>query len=274
MKFLLLSVLLLECAASPSSAAPLPPSLKGIGIEQHLGATLPLDTQFTNDQGERLPLRAYFSQRPVVLALVYYSCPMLCSQILSGLVAGLRPLSLEPGRDFNVVAISINPRETVRDAAEARDTYSRKYSRKAGSAGWHFLVGSESAIEAVTQAVGFHYRYDAASKMYIHASGVEILTAEGRLASYLYGVYFQPKDLKLGLIEASGNRIGSPADQVLLFCYHYDPSVGKYGLAILNLLRAASALFFAAMAIGLFVIFRRDVRKNRNPARRILPGNA
>jgi protein SCO1/2 len=233
-----------------------------------------LNTEFINDKGERVALGTYFSRRPVVLALVYYTCPMLCSQIMSGLIAGLRPLSLLPGRDFEVVAISINPQETVRDAAEARDTYSRKYSRKAGPAGWHFLTGSEAAIRAVTQAVGFHYRYDPASKMYLHASGVEILTPEGKLARYLYGVYFQPKDLKLGLIEASGNRIGSPVDQVLLYCYHYDPSVGKYGLAVLNLLRGAAALFFAGMAIVLIAMFRRDVRKVRRPARRLLPRDA
>lgn len=271
MKILILMALLLRCAAA--SNVPVPPTLQGIGIEQHLGARLPLDTEFTNDQGERLPLRAYFSRKPVVLALVYYSCPMLCSQILSGLVAGLRPLSLEPNRDFEVVAISINPQETVRDATEARDTYSRKYSRKAGAAGWHFLVGSAPAIQAVTQAVGFHYRYDPASKMYIHAAGVEILTPEGQLARYLYGVYFQPKDLKLGLIEASGNRIGSPADELLLYCYHYDPSVGKYGLAVLNLLRAVAALFSVTLGVALFVIFRREARKGR-PTRRILPRNA
>jgi len=260
MKTLLVATLILSAAAS---SRPAPPDLGDIGIEQHLGAPLPLDAVFTDADGLRLPLRTYFSQRPVVMALVYYSCPMLCSQILSGMVAGLRPLSLEPNRDFDIVAVSINPAETSRDAAAARDLYSRKYSRQAVPAGWHFLVGSQEAIRAVTDAAGFHYRYDPASGMFFHASGVMILTPQGRLARYLYGVNFQPKDLKLALIEASGNRIGSPADQVLLYCYHYDPSVGKYGLAVLNLLRATGALFFTAMAVVLVAMFRRDYRGGR-----------
>ncbi|HTS28138.1 MAG TPA: SCO family protein [Bryobacteraceae bacterium] len=258
----LLSALVLHAAAGTQA----PPNLGGIGIQQRLGARLPLDAAFTNGDGERLPLRAYFSRRPVVLALVYYTCPMLCSQILSGVVAGLRPLSLQPGRDFDVVAISINPQETPRDAVKARDLYSHKYSREGGPAGWHFLVGSADAIQSVTEAAGFHYRYDPESKMFFHASGIMVVTPDGRLARYLYGVSFQPKDLKLALVEASGNRIGTAADQVLLYCYHYDPKVGKYGLAVFNLLRATGALFFVGGVIVLTVMFRRDVRRDRHPA--------
>ena len=160
---------------------------------------------------------------------------MLCSRILNGVVAGLRPLSLRPGRDFDVVAISINPTETPAEAADKQAFYSRRYSPYEGSAGWHFLVGDEPAISAVTEAAGFHYRYDPITRMFVHASGIMVLTPAGKMARYFYGVEYEPKDLKLGLIEASGNRIGSPADQILLFCYHYDPTTGKYGAAVLNL---------------------------------------
>ena len=266
----LLSISALLVASASSFGPPRPPNLNGISIDQHLGASLPLDAVFTNQDGEQLPLRAYLGRKPVLLALVYYSCPMLCGQILSGMVAGLRPLSLRPNRDFDIVAISINPAETPADAAKARDDYSRRYSRTAGPAGWHFLVGSEPAIHAVTEAAGFHYRYDPASKMFFHASGIMILTPQGKLSRYFYGVSFPPKDLKLGLIEASGNRIGTPADQILLFCYHYDPSVGKYGLAVMNLLRASGAVFFAGMITVLTIMFRRDIRRSRHLAGRRL----
>ena len=265
MKILAACTILFGAAAAASAATPnLPPNLQGIGIDQHLGASLPLDALFTNGNGQTLPLRAYFSHRPVLLALVYYTCPMLCSQTLSGIVAGLRPLSLRPGRDFDIVAISINPEETPRDATEKRDFYSQRYDRKAGNEGWHFLVGSEPAIRAVAGAAGFHYRYDPASQMYFHAAGIMIATPQGKLARYFYGVNFQPKDLELGLIEASGNRIGSAVDQILLFCYHYDPSVGKYGWAVINLLRGAGALFVIGLAATLFVMFRRDVVRGRS----------
>ena len=262
------ALLALTSVAAASSGPPRPPNLNDIGIDQRLGATLPLDTIFTNGKGEQLPLRRYFGARPVVLALVYYTCPMLCEQILSGMVVGLRPLRLEPGRDFDVVAISINPAETAADAAAARNDYSRRYSRRAGTGGWHFLVGSQSSIQAVTEAAGFHYRYDRASGMFFHASGIMIVTPEGRLSRYFYGVSYPPKDLELGLVEASGNRIGSAADQILLFCYHYDPSVGKYGWAVMNLLRASGAVFFAGMMTVLAVMFRRDARRSRQLSRR------
>ena len=263
MKILAISVLILGTSAwakAPSTDAPiLPPKLQGIGIEQRLGEQIPLDAKFTDETGAQVPLRSFFRGRPVVLALVYYECPMLCSQILNGVVSGLRPLSLRPGRDFDVLAISINPDETAQEAADKRNFYSRRYSRSQGVAGWHFLVGAPPEIRAVTQAAGFHYRYDPVTRMFVHASGIMILTPQGKLARYFYGVEYQPKDLKLGLIEASGSRIGSPVDQILLFCYHYDPSTGKYGAAVVNLLRAAGVLFLVFSAIMLAVLFRREI---------------
>jgi protein SCO1/2 len=188
---------------------------------------------------------------------------MLCSQVLSGVVAGLRPLSIKPGRDFEVVAVSFDPADTPAEATRKRDQYSHSYSSRAGVAGWHFLTGDEKSIQPLMQSIGFHYRYDAAHQMFIHASGIMVLTPDGHLARYLYGVDYEPKDLKLSLVEASHDRIGSPADQILLFCYHYDPKTGKYGAAVINLLRAAAILMIAVFAIGGWLLFRRDFREHR-----------
>ena len=267
MKISLLAMLALAAASVPVTAdvsrPKLPPELQGIGIDQHLSTQLPLDAKFRDESGRTIALRTYFGRRPVLLALVYYTCPMLCNQILTGIAAGLRPLSLRPGRDFDVVAISINPDEAPSDAAAKRDFVTRRYSKADGADGWHFLVGDQPAIHAVAEAVGFHYRYDAATKMFFHASGVMAVTPQGRLARYFYGVDYQPKDLKLGLIEASHNKIGSVVDQILLFCYHYDPKTGKYGAVVINMLQAAAAMALAILAITLIPLWRRDVREHR-----------
>lgn len=240
----------------------LPPQFNGIGIEQKLNAQVPLDTVFRDENGASVPLRAFFGQRPVLIAPVYFRCPMLCSQILSGVVAGLRPLSLKPGRDFEIVAISFDPGDTPAEAAAKRDHYSKSYSSRAGINGWHFLTGSQASIQAVMQAIGFHYRWDPVHKIFIHASGVMLLTPEGRVARYLYGVEYEPKDLKLGLIESSHNRIGSPVDQILLFCYHYDPKTGKYGAVVINMLKGAAILLLVLMGIGMFFLWRQDLRRH------------
>jgi protein SCO1 len=241
----------------------LPPTLRGIGIDQRLNTSIPLDTVFRDEQGASVSLRSYFHSRPVLLVPVYYTCPMLCSQILSGLVAGLRPLSLVPGRDFEIVAFSFNPSDTSADAARERNQYAHRYSPSAGTVGWHFLTGSPASIRALTEAIGFHYRYDPVSKIFVHASGVMVLTPEGKIARYFYGVEYEPKDLKLGLIEASNRTIGSPVDQILLFCYHYDPKTGKYGAVVMNLLRGAGVLTLLLMAVGLTVFWRFDLRRHR-----------
>lgn len=256
-------IALVSVAPAQTRTPNLPPKFDGIGIEQHLNAQVPLDTRFRDETGAAVPLSTYFGQKPVLLAPVYYTCPMLCSQILSGVVAALRPLSLKPGRDFEVVAISFNPAETPQQAAQKRDHYSHSYSSRDGTAGWHFLTGSQASINTVMQAIGFHYRFDPVTKMFIHASGVLALTPEGRVARYFYGVNYEPKDFKLGLIEASHNRIGSPVDQILLFCYHYDPKTGKYGAVVLNMLRLAAVLVLVAMAAGIFFLWRQDLRRYR-----------
>ncbi len=262
MKWIVIACLfcpLMAFAASPdNTGSTLPADLHGIGIDQKLGGHLPLDTRFRDETGTSVPLSSFFHGKPVVLALVYYRCPMLCSRILAGIVSGLKPLSLKPGRDFEVVAVSFNPEETPQEAAAKRDQYTKQYSGKAGSKGWHFLVGDQDSIKAVTEAVGFHYRWDPKTQMFIHGSGIMVATPEGELSRYFYGVDYQPKDLKLGLIESSHNTIGSPVDQVLLFCYHYDPNTGKYGAVVLNVLRGAAALLLVVMGTAFLLFWRRE----------------
>ena len=245
------------------AATTLPRVLQGVGIDQRLNAPVPLDTEFRDENGATVPLRAWFGKRPVLLVPVYYRCPMLCSQILKGVVAGLRPLSLEPGKDFEVVVFSIDPAETSEDARSKRDFYTRRRSSSGNVAGWHFLTGTQASIDSLTGAIGFHYRRDPNSGMFIHASGVMIATPEGKLARYLYGVEYQPKDLKLSIIEASRNRIGSPVDQVLLFCYHYDPSTGKYSLLVLRTLKLAAILTIIVGFSLLAALWRRDLKTDR-----------
>lgn len=265
-----LAVVHAPAALASADTPALPARFQGIGIEQKLNQPIPLDTVFRDESGAAVPLRAFFGQKPVLLVLAYYRCPMLCSQVLSGVVAGLRPLSLQPGRDFEIVAISFDPGDSPAEAAAKRNHYAHSYSSKAGTEGWHFLTGTESSIQALTQAVGFHYRWDPVNKMFIHASGIMILTPEGRLARYLYGVEYEPKDLKLGLIESSHNRIGSPVDQILLFCYHYDPKTGKYGAVVMNILRLSAVLLLLVMGVALFALWRRDLREHRTPLKEAL----
>ncbi len=277
MKTLFLSIVLSAATAfaqpgvpagitSPASGTglKLPRPLEGVGITQKLNAPIPLDTEFRDESGATVPLRTYFNGKPVLLIPVYYTCPMLCDRILDGVVAGLRPLSIRPGRDFEVVAFSFNPSETPADATAKRAHYSYSYSRSAGTKGWHFLVGSPASIHALTEAIGFHYRWDPATKMFVHASGVMVVTPEGRLARYMYGVEYEPKDLKLSLVEASHDKIGSPADQVLLFCYHYDPNTGKYGLVVMGVLRLAGVFAILAGTLALVFLWKRDLREHRD----------
>jgi len=248
--------------AQPAADPPgLPAKLRGIGIEQRLGQPVPADLPFTDENDRTVTLAQVSHGRPIVLALVYYNCTMLCNQILNGVVRGLRPLALQPGKDFDIVAISIDPKEGPGLASGKRDHYVRTYSRSASTAGWHFLTGPDTSIRAVADAVGFHYRYDPQTQLFLHASGVMVITPGHRVARYFYGVEYEPKDLKLGLIEASGNRIGSRVDQILLFCYHYDPTQAKYSASVLNLMQAGAAGTLVALAIGLAVLWRSDLRK-------------
>lgn len=256
--------------ASSSNNRLVPPALQGIGFDQKLNAQVPLDAQFTDSSGRSVRLGDFLGRRPALLALVYYTCPMLCDQILRGVVHGIRPLSLVPGRDFDVIAVSINPNEGPADAAAKRNEIVKVYSSRASPEGWHFLTGTEANIRAVTDAVGFHYRWDPKTKMFFHAAGIMALTPEGKAARYFYGVDFAPKDLKLGLIESSHNRIGTPVDQILLFCSHYDATAGKYTTAVLGLMRVVAAAFLAFVIGGLAFFWRREIRFRHNAAREVL----
>src|SRR5690242_9938305 len=270
MRSLSVLMLLAGWAWAQPDAGPLPglpAKLRGIGIEQRLGTPVPSDVPFLDEVGRTVTLGSVAPGRPVVLALVYYECTMLCNQILNGVTRGLRPLSMRPGRDFDIVAISINPAEGPELAAAKRAHYVASYSRAARTEGWHFLTGKEESIRAVADAVGFHYRYDPQTKLFLHASGVMVLTPDHRVARYFYGVEYEPKDLKLGLIEASGNRIGSRVDQILLFCYHYDPTQGKYSAAVLNLMRLGAAMTLLALVTILGVLWRNDLRKRDSRTR-------
>lgn len=247
-----------------SRPAPLPAALEGVTIEQNLNHQAPLDLQFRDEFGRSLPLSTYFSgNKPVILALVYYTCPMLCNMVLNGLESSLRPITLDPGKDFEVVAVSFDPRDTPEIAAAKKASYLRRFRRPGADNGWHFLTGDEASIKALTSAVGFRYRFDAATGQFAHVSAIMILTPQGKLSRYFYGVEYAPRDVRLGLVEASQNKIGNPVDQILLFCYHYDPATGKYGAIAMNMVRFAGASFVLICGTFLFVAWRRDWRVDR-----------
>jgi protein SCO1/2 len=252
-----------------SKPMPLPAALQGVGIDQRLNEQIPLDTVFRDEAGRPVPLRAFFHDKPVVLALVYYQCPMLCTQILNGMETSLKAVSFNPGRDFEVVAVSFDPKDRPETAAAKRETYLRRYGRPGTANGWHFLTGEPASIKALTDAVGFHYKYDAASGQFAHASAIFVLTPEGRLSRYFYGVEYSPRDLRLGLVEASERKIGTPVDAALLFCYHYDPATGKYGAVAMNMVRMGGATFVLIGSTFLFIVWRRDWRADRKHSRNI-----
>ncbi len=231
-----------------------------IGIDQRLGERVPLDLAFRDETGAEVRLEDVLGERPAVLSLVYYECPMLCTQVLNGLLRSLRVLSLDVGREFEVITVSIDPGETPALAAAKKREYVGRYGRDGAGGGWHFLTGTQDRIEELAEAVGFRYEYDPETDLYVHASGIMVLTPAGELARYFYGVEYSPKDLRLGLIEAAEERIGNVVDQVLLLCFQYDPATGKYGLVILNSLRVAGAATVAILA-GLVIGWIRRERR-------------
>jgi protein SCO1/2 len=243
-----------------------PPLLRQVGFEQRLNEQVPLDLAFRDESGHMVRLGDYFGTKPVILDLAYFDCPMLCPFVLDGLVSSLRALPFNVGDQFNVLTVSFNPRDTVALAVAKKATYVAHYSRPGAAEGWHFLTAEPEAIQRLTQAVGFKYAYDAARDQYAHAAGIIVLTPQGKIARYLYGIEFPPRDLRLSLLEASANRIGSPVDQLLLFCYHYDPVTGKYGLAILKIMQLTGLA--TVLALGAFVgaMFRREREKPRGNA--------
>jgi protein SCO1 len=240
-----------------------PADLSNVGIDQRLNQQVPLDLQFKDETGNTVKLGDYFqSGRPVILNLVYYTCPMLCGEELSGEASALSVLKFTPGNEYEVVSVSFNPDETPKDAAAAKQEYIARINEhlehKTNGDGWHFLTGQQAEIKQLAEAVGFRYHRDPASGQFIHATAIMIVTPTGKLAQYYYGVEYSPKDLRLGLIEASHDKIGTLVDQVLLYCYHYDPKTGRYGAVITNIIRLAGAATMLILGGFLIVMFRRD----------------
>ena len=241
-----------------------PAILNGVGIAQNLNQQLPLGLTFTDDAGRQVQLGSYFGKRPVILALVYYQCPMLCSEELNGLTGALQMVKFVPGKDFDVVVVSIDPTEGTDLAAAKKRSYVKRYGRPETAAGWHFLTGTQANIDALTKAVGFGYVKipgpDGRLTQFAHASAIQIVTPEGRLAQYYMGVEYSPKDLRLGLVEASVNRIGSPVDNILTYCYHYDPTTNKHSLIIARVVQLGGLVTVFTLGGFMLVMFRRDAR--------------
>ncbi len=241
---------------APIPAGEKPRELEEVRIDQRLDESLPLDAVFRDENGDEVKLGAYFGSKPVVLALVYYSCPMLCNQVLNGMTSGLDVLkAFSIGKEFEVVTVSFDPKETPELARQKKETYIKWYKREGAAEGWHFLTGDQPNIDRLTEAAGFHYKWDEKTTQFIHATGIMIATPDGKLARYFYGIEYAPKDLRLGLVEAAAGKIGSPVDQLLLYCYHYDPASGKYGAAVMNMMRLGGALTVVAI-IAMFIVFR------------------
>lgn len=243
----------------PGEPAAARPGLLGkIGIDQRLNEQVPLDLEFVDENGRDVKLREYFGKRPVLLALVYYECPMLCTQVLNGVTGALKVLNFDVGKEFDVVAVSINPREGPGLAAAKKQAYVERYGRPETADGWHFLTGREENIRALANAVGFRYEYDESIKQYAHGAGIELLTPKGVIARYFYGIEYSPRDIRLGIIEASEERIGNAIDSVLLLCYHYDPTTGQYGATVMTMVRIGAVLTMIGFAAFLFVTLRRE----------------
>jgi protein SCO1/2 len=242
------------------SAATMPPALVNVGFEPPLNGQMPLDLAFRDETGRAIHLRDYFGQKPVVLAFVYYNCPMLCDQVQQGVVGSLRMLSFNPGRDYEVVFISFDSRETPELAAEKKKKSLAHFRRPETDSGWHFLTGSNESIAAATKAANFRFTFDAKSNLFAHASGVLILTPDGRISRYFYGVEYPGRDMRLGLVDSSAGKIGSPIDRALLFCYHYDPSAAVYSASILSIIRLGGVLTVLCLVGGIWISRRREAR--------------
>lgn len=238
-----------------------PQALDGVSFEQRLGTAVPADLTFVDENGKAVRLGDYFGARPVVLALVYYECPMLCTQVLSGLTSGLKGLAFDAGTQFDVVVVSIDPGEGPGLASAKKATYLDRYGRPETAGAWHFLTGRKAEIDRLASTVGFSYTYDEKTDQYAHAAGITVLTPDGRIARYFFGIDFAPRDLRLGIVEAADRKIATPIDSVLLYCFHYDPSTGKYGLMIMNIVRAAGIIFVLGM-IWFWMVLRRHERRH------------
>ena len=233
-----------------------PPGLQSVGIEQHLDEQIPPDLSFRDETGKAVRLGDYFGKKPMILNLVYYQCPMLCGEVLSGLESALRVLKFDVGKEFDVLTVSFDPRESPAMATIKKAELLKGYGRAGAAEGWHFLTGPQESIDALTKAAGFQYQYDPKTGQFAHATAIMVLTPEGKIAQYYYGVEYAPKDLRLGLIQASENKIGTLADQVLLYCYHYDPTTGKYGAIISRVLQLSALATILALGVFITVLIR------------------
>jgi protein SCO1/2 len=280
----LLSLLLLLAAAPASAqmtgaptpgyrttpglpAATMPAPLREIGFDQNLNQALPLDTELVDEHGTRAPLSRYFGGKPVVLAFVYYECPMLCTQVLSAMTSTLKVLSLDAGKDYELVLVSFDPRETPAQASGKKAQYLARYDRPGAEAGWHFLTGDEAAIKRLTAAAGFRYVWDERTEQFAHPTGIIVVTPDGRPSRYLFGLEYGPRDVRLALVESSEGKVGSVADELLLYCYHYDPMTGRYGLYVMRVLRVAGAATVLAIGTFIVVMVRREKRTSRLASR-------
>jgi protein SCO1/2 len=248
-----------------------PQILRNVAIEQRLDRPLPLELPFRDETGRTVRLRDYFGKRPVVLVLAYYNCPMLCTEVLNGLTAAMRVLTFDAGREFEVVTVSFDPRDTPADARAKKEPYVARYGRPTGAAGWHFLTGAPASIAGLTEAVGFRYAWDERIGQFAHATAIYVATPDGRLSRYFYGIEYAPRDVRLALVEASRGKIGTPVDQLLLYCYHYDPAAGRYGAVVMNMVRVAGVGAVVLLTTFLTLMWRRDRRRD---ARRDAPAGA
>jgi len=248
-----------ESSSAPIQSAGVRPALlRDVGLDQRLNSEIPLDLTFRDEHGGNVSLRSFFSGKPVILTLVYYKCPMLCGQVLNSLAHSLKEISLELGKDFEVVTVSIDPTEKPVLAEAKRQLFVGLYGRSGLDQGWHFLTGGEPEIKSLAASVGFRYAYDATTGQFAHPSAIMVLTPQGKIARYFCGIQYPPRDLRLGLVEASAGKIGSPVDQILLYCYHYDPSTGKYGILISRVLQSAGIITILGLAILVTFLLRRE----------------
>jgi protein SCO1/2 len=247
-----------------------PPGLKNVGIQQNLDGQIPPDLVFRDETGKTVRLGDYFGQKPMILSLVYYRCPMLCGEVLSGLSGALKVLKFNVGDQFDVLTVSFDPNDTSEIGAAKKAEYMERYGRPGAARGWHFLTGPQTSIDALTKAAGFQYQYDPKTEQFAHSTAIMILTPEGKIAQYYYGVEYAPKDLRLGLIQASENKIGTLTDQILLYCYHYDPTTGKYGAMISRILQLSAMATVLILSVFMILLFRHGSDAEHSVATRVV----
>jgi len=239
-------------------AAAVPGPLREIGFDQNLDQRVPLDTTFLDEAGRTVHLGDYFGKRPVVMLFAYYNCPMLCTQVINGLASALAVLSLNPGSDFEIVTVSFDPRDTPSTAAAKKAVYLERYRHPGAAEAWHFLTGNEASIARLTKAAGFRYVWDKETQQFAHPTGIIVLTPDGRLARYLFGIEYGPRDLRYAIVDASAGKVGNAVDALLLYCYHYDPTTGRYGFAIMSALRVAGLATVLALGSFIVIMVRRE----------------